>query len=143
MTDPVIDAPRHDRPIPAVTTLTEPFWEGTRGGRLLLQRCSDCAVFRWTPQFACPACWSEAYKWGEVSGRGSLYSYTVVHRSVDPERFETPYVLAVVALEEGPHMLTNLVECAQDEIRVEMPVEVRFERIDDKFTVYPFAPTGA
>ena len=61
----------------------------------------------------------------------------------DPERFEAPYVLAVVALEEGPHMLTNLVECAQDEIRVEMPVEVRFERIDDEFTVYPFAPAGA
>lgn len=143
MTETSIDASRHRRPVPAATTLTDPFWEGTRSGKLLLQRCSDCSVFRWTPQLACPACWSEAYEWVEASGRGTLYSYTVIHRSVDPSRFEAPYVLAVVALEEGPHMLTNLVECDEDEIRMDMSVRVRFERIDDEFTVYPFAPAGA
>ena len=67
----------------------------------------------------------------------------MIHRSVDPSRFEAPYVLAVVALEEGPHMLTNLVECATEDIRVDMPVAVRFERIDDEFTVYPFGPASA
>ena len=76
----------------------------------------------------------------EASGRGSLYSYTIVHRSIDPSRFETPYVLAVVKLAEGPHMLTNLVDCPLDEIEVDMPVAVRFERLDDEFTVYPFTP---
>ncbi|MBW2496306.1 MAG: Zn-ribbon domain-containing OB-fold protein [Deltaproteobacteria bacterium] len=123
--------------------MTEPFWEGTRAGKLLLQRCRDCGHWRWTPQLACPACWSEAYEWSEASGRGSLYSYTLIHRPVDPARFEAPYLLAIVALEEGPHMLTNLVECTPEQARIDMPVEVRFERLDDEFTVYPFAPAKA
>lgn len=143
MTEPAFDAPRHRRPRPVATTLTAPFWEGTRAGRLLLQRCGDCGHWRWIPKLACPACWSEAYDWEQASGRGSLYSYTVVHRPVDPARFEPPYLLALVALEEGPHMLTNLVKCAPDDARIGMPVEVRFERLDDEFTLYPFAPVGA
>ena len=142
MTESVPDARRHHRPRPVATELTQPFWEGTRAGRLLLQRCRDCGHWRWTPQLACPACWSDAYDWAEASGRGSLYSYTVIHRSLDPARFVAPYILAVVALEEGPHMLTNLVESAPEDVRIDMPVEVRFERIDDEFSVYPFAPAG-
>jgi uncharacterized OB-fold protein len=143
MIEPVPDVSRHRRPRPVATTMTQPFWEGTRAGKLLLQRCRDCGHWRWTPQLACPACWSEAYDWSETSGRGSLYSYTLIHRPVDPARFEAPYLLAVVTLEEGPHMLTNLVECTPDQARIGMPVEVRFERLDDEFTVYPFAPVKA
>ena len=131
------------RPVDGSTTLTEPFWAGTRAGKLLLQRCRECGRWRWTPQLACPACWSERYDWTESSGRGALYSYTIVHRSPDPARFEAPFLLAIVALDEGPHMLTNLVACAPEDARIDMPVEVRFERIDDEFTVYPFAPVGA
>ncbi len=69
-----------------------------------------------------------------------MYSYTIVHRAIDPSCFEAPYVLAVVRLEEGPHMLTNLVDCALQDLRIDLPVEVKFERIDDEFHVYPFAP---
>ena len=137
---PAFDPPRHDRTRPHATELSAPFWEGTRGGVLLVQRCDECGTWRWTPQLACPRCWSEATTWAEASGRGTLYSYTIVHRSIDPSRFETPYVLAVVKLSEGPHMLTNLVDCPLDEIEVDMPVAVRFERLDDEFTVYPFTP---
>lgn len=138
-----VDAPRHRRPTPASTTLTDPFWEGTRQGRLLLQRCDDCDHWRWTPQLACPKCWSEAFAWRETGGRGEVYSFTVIHRSVDPSRFEAPYLLAIVALDEGPHLLTNLVDCAPEAASVGMRVAVRFERIDDEFTVYPFAPDPA
>jgi uncharacterized OB-fold protein len=143
MTESTLDTSPPHRPRPLATPLAEPFWAGTREGKLLIQRCRDCELWRWTPQLACPGCWSEAYDWTEASGRGSLYSYTVVHRSPDPSHFAVPYVLAVVALDEGPHMLTNLVDCAPEDIRIDMPVEVRFERIDDEFTVYPFAPVGA
>ena len=131
------------RPRPIATDFTEPFWEGTRAGELRVQRCNDCQRFRWTPNYACPACWSEAFDWVAVSGRGTLYSYTVIHRPVDPSRFPAPYVLAVVALEEGVHMLTNLVDVDHDRLRVGMSVEVRFEKIDDEFSVYPFAPAAA
>jgi hypothetical protein len=131
-------APHRPRPVP--TRLTEPFWKGTRRGVLLIQRCRACGHWRWTPKLACPHCWSEDTEWAEVSGRGTLYSYTVVHRPVDPAQFRAPYVLAIVQLDEGPRLLTNIVDCELDALRVDMPVAVRFERIDDEFVVYPFAP---
>jgi hypothetical protein len=135
------DPPRHQRPRPNPTRFTEPFWEGTRRGVLLVQRCRACGDWRWTPQLACPRCWSEDAEWAETRGRGTVYSYTaVVHRAVDPARFRTPYVLAVVQLDEGPHLLTNIVECDPDAVHIDMPVAVRFERLDDEFVVYPFAP---
>jgi len=141
---PVFDPPRHRRPAPNPTPFTEPFWEGTRIGELRLQCCSDCGHYRWTPQIACPRCWSESAEWRATSGKGELYSYTVIHRSVDPSRFGEPYILAVVLLDEGPYMLTNLVECAPSDVRVGMRVAVRFERTDDgDFTVYPFAPADS
>jgi uncharacterized OB-fold protein len=137
---PVFDSPRHRRPLPIPTSFTEPFWEGTRIGELRVQRCNDCGQWRWTPQVGCPRCLSENTEWRAASGLGELYSYTVIHRPVDPSRFGEPYVLAVVQLDEGPYMLTNMVECELEDLQVGMRVSVRFERIDDDFTVYPFGP---
>jgi len=137
---PVFDPPRHRRPLPIPTPFTEPFWEGTRIGELRVQCCNDCGQWRWTPQQACPRCLSENTEWRATRGTGELYSYTVVRRSVDPSRFGEPYVLAVVQLDEGPYMLTNMVECELEDLQVGMRVSVRFERIDDEFTVYPFGP---
>jgi hypothetical protein len=131
------------RPRPVPTRLTEPFWEGTRRGVLLIQRCRACGHWRWTPKLACPQCWSEDTEWAEASGRGTIYSYTVVHRPVDPAQFTAPYVLAVVELDEGPKLLTNIVDCELDALRVDLRVAVRFERIDHEFVVYPFAPLEA
>ncbi|MBV8950044.1 MAG: Zn-ribbon domain-containing OB-fold protein [Actinobacteria bacterium] len=128
------------RPRPTVTALTEPFWAGTRAGELRVQRCSDCGRLRWTPLSACPSCWSERARWVPMSGRATVHTFTVVHRAMDPRAFSAPYVLAVVELDEGPHMLTNLVDVDPDEVRVGMPVIVRFERVDDEITVYPFSP---
>jgi uncharacterized OB-fold protein len=133
-------APGPVRPRPIPTRLTEPFWEGTRCGELRIQRCNACGHWRWTPLLACPRCWSEDYEWTAASGRGRIYSYTIVHRPVDPARFRAPYVLAVVRLDEGPHMLTNIVGCEPSAVRVDMPVAVRFEPLDEEFVVYPFAP---
>jgi uncharacterized OB-fold protein len=137
---PVFDSPRHRRPLPIPTSFTEPFWEGTRIGELRVQRCNDCGQWRWTPQVGCPRCLSENTEWRAASGLGELYSYTIIHRPVDPSRFGEPYVLAVVQLDEGPYMLTNMVECELEDLQVGMRVSVRFERIDDDFTVYPFGP---
>lgn len=128
------------RPRPPITSLTEPFWAGTRAGELRVQRCLDCGRLRWTPLLACPQCWSERAHWDVMSGRATVYTYTVVHRAVDPRAFTAPYVLAVVELDEGPRMLTNLVDVEPERVRVGMPVAVRFERVDDDITVYPFGP---
>jgi uncharacterized OB-fold protein len=75
-----------------------------------------------------------------MSGRGTVHTFTVVHRAMDPRAFPAPYVLAVVELDEGLYLLTNIVEVDPSEVRIGMPVAVRFERVDDEITVYPFAP---
>jgi len=133
-------SPHPARPRPVTTRLTEPFWEGTRQGLLKVQRCRGCGHWRWTPLLACPRCWSEDSEWAETSGLGTVYSYTVVHRAVDPAQFHAPYVVAIVRLDEGPHLLTNIVDCEPQDVRVDLRVAVRFERLDDETVVYPFAP---
>ena len=130
------------RPLPVPTDCSRPFWEGTRAGRLLVPKCGDCAFYRWTPQPACPRCLSEDFEWAEVSGRGDIYSFSVVHRSSDPIVFPDPYVVAVIRLEEGPAMLSTIGGCPSEEVRVGMPVEVTFEKVSDDITLYPFRPAS-
>ena len=130
------------KPLPRPTPFSEPFWEGARQHKLLVQRCGSCGRFRWTPQLACPWCLAEEYEWREASGRATLYSFTVIHRPPDPVAFagDVPYVLAVVELEEGPFMQTNLVGCPLEAIRIDMPVEVTFERATEEISLYKFRP---
>ena len=130
------------KPLPVPTEFSRPFWEGTRRHELLLQRCRRCDRCRWTPQPACPWCLSEEYAWSPASGRGALYSWTAVHRPPDPVAFaeDVPYIVAIVKLEEGPYMLTNLVDCPQEEARAGMPVQVVFERATEEITLYRFRP---
>ena len=85
-----------------------PVWEAASRGRLVVQECRRCHNRQWTPQPACRSCLSEDLDWLECSGLGTVYSFTVVHRSPDPVRFAVPYVLAIVQLAEGPHLLTRL-----------------------------------
>jgi len=129
------------RPLPAPSPLTKPFWEGTRAHKLLLQRCRKCGVFRWTPQYLCTACHAEEYDWAETRGRGVIYAFTRVQRPASPA-FEAPYVVAVVRLEEGPLMLTNIVGAEPGELAIGAPVEVRFEKASDDITLYLFQPAG-
>jgi len=131
----------HGKPIPRPSALSKPFWEGTRQGRLLLQRCGRCAAYRWTPQHLCIRCHAEEYEWTAVSGRGTVYSHSTVERPPLPA-FQPGYVVAVVELEEGPLMLTNLVDCAPAEVAVGTPVEVVFEKASDEITLYKFKPRG-
>lgn len=124
-------------PVPRPTPLSAPFWEGTRTGELRLQQCDDCGAWRWTPQILCTNCHSAAYAWKATSGRGKVYSFTTVHRPPTPA-FAAPYVIAVVELDEGPLMLTQIVEVPPEEIAVEMRVKVRLTVLDETITLYPF-----
>lgn len=129
-------------PMPEPTPLSQPFWDAAKRGELALQKCRDCGRFRWTPQLLCRDCHSEHYDWTAVSGRGSIYSYTVVHRAPLPV-FEVPYAIAVVELNEGPLMLTNIVGCPFDALHIDMKVEVAFRPLDADTTLYPFRPTAS
>jgi len=129
-----------DIPLPRPTELSRPYWDGCREGLLRVQRCRDCGGHVFIPQPVCTHCQANALEWVESSGRGTLYSFTTVHRPQRPE-FEVPYTVVIVELEEGWHMLTNLVECASEDLEIGMPVEVQFRRMSDEITLPLFRPT--
>jgi uncharacterized OB-fold protein len=116
-------------PAPFVNPEVKPFWEATAQNRLLLPRCDKCQTLIWYPRPFCPRCASTSVTWIEASGRGTIYSFTVNRRGTAdlPEyRDVGAYVLAYVELEEGPRVLTNIVDCDPDSVRIGQPVEVVF-----------------
>jgi uncharacterized OB-fold protein len=128
-----------DKPLPHVTALARPFWQGTREHELRLQRCRVCGSYRFPPQVLCRVCLAEEHDWTATSGKATVYSFVVQHRPATPAfADDVPYVVAVVELAEGPLMLTNIVGCAPEEITVGMPVEVTFVEATDEIVLYPF-----
>ena len=98
----------------------QPFWDATAEGKLLLKKCNGCGKIHYYPRTICPFCFSDDTVWIEASGKGTIYSYSVIRR------VEVPYVMAYVTLEEGPTMMTNIIDCDMDSVRIEMPVTVSF-----------------
>jgi uncharacterized OB-fold protein len=127
--------------VPGVTPLTQPYWDGARRGELLLQRCSTCG-HRWHPPLPlCPACHSDSVAWEPASGRGHVYSYTVVYHATHVAMADkVPYIAALIELDEGPRVLTNLRNCAEEDAYVGMPVRVAFEALTDEITLPQFEP---
>ena len=133
---------RHKKPLPDVNEDNRQFWEGARGHRLLLQRCSQCREMR-TGSPICPSCMSLDHEWIEASGKGRVYSWVVVHQRFHPAfEADRPYNVAVVELEEGPRLLTNLVDVENEEIRPDMPVEVVWDDVTEEVTLPKFRPMG-
>jgi len=106
-------------PAPKPTPETRVFWDAAAQGKFLIGRCTACGKAHWYPRTTCPFCWSET-EWVEASGRGTIYSYSVMRRA--PE----PYVVAYVTLAEGPTMLTNLVDCDFDGLAIGQAVRLKF-----------------
>jgi uncharacterized protein len=127
---PTMAEPQRARPKP--TPETQHFWDGTAQSELRLQRCDACANVYFPPRPFCPSCASRKVSVFKASGKGKLYSYVIHHRPVPG--FTPPYSIAVVELDEGPRMMTNVVDCDVDDVRVGMPVEVTFRAIDDSVT---------
>lgn len=130
--------PARARPQP--TPETQHFWDGTKAGELRLQRCDACAKVYFPPRPFCPACASRQVSVFAASGRGTLYSYVIHHRKVPG--FTPPYAIAVVQLEEGPRMMSNIVGCPQtpEALELDMPLEVTFEPLDETITLPFFRP---
>lgn len=118
------------RQLPEPTVLSQPFWDGLRQGQLLVQRCTACGQYVFRPETACTRCMSPGLEWTHSTGSGSVYSWSVVHRPPQPDMV-VPFVLAVVELDEHWHMMTNLVGCDPDDVRVGLPVAVRIETVGD------------
>lgn len=103
---------------------SKPFWDATGEGRFTLQRCSACEAVVWWPRAICPKCSSFDLEWFDATGNGTVYSHTTVHRSVGAWNGVTPYVVAYVELEEGPRVMTNIVDCDPADVAVDSPVRV-------------------
>lgn len=129
------------KPLPIVTDANRPFWEGCRQGKLLLQHCDQCQRYQFYPRLYCMHCGSTALDWAEASGRGAVYSYTIIHQNKSPEFVnDTPYNLAIVQLVEGPRMLSNIVEIDPANLRVDLPVTVVFDAVNDSISLPRFRP---
>jgi len=128
------------KPLPKPTPETQHFWDGARVGELRLQRCDDCSNVYFPPRPFCPKCASRSVSVFAASGRGSLHSYVIHHR--DAPGFRAPYAIAVVELEEGPRLLTNIVETPQtpEALVLDMPVEVVFEAHGEQIALPLFRP---
>lgn len=116
------------RPLPVPDALTRPYWEAAKAHRFVLPRCEACEAWHFYPRSVCPHCGSAAISWSAASGRGTIYSATQVQRAPSPA-FEhaVPYVVAVVALEEGPHVMSTVVGCDPSAVMIGMPVNVDFQ----------------
>lgn len=123
------------RPRPQVTKESEPYWTSVAARAMRLQRCGRCATYRFYPTPVCPSCFFTGFTWAPVSGRATLYSFTIVHKPVT-EAFaaETPYIVALVMLEEGPTLMMNLERLAHDEVAIGMPLRIDY-RDDDGFVL--------
>lgn len=129
------------KPLPIVTPLDEPYWEYTRQGELRIQRCTDCDAFRYPSSALCPDCGSEHATWTRVSGKGTVFSWVVFHKCYFPGfAGEMPYNVAMIRLDEGPLFVANIVDVDNAAIRSGMPVEVVFDRVDERFTIPRFRP---
>ncbi len=126
------------KPLPKPSPTSLPFWDSVRRHQLKLQRCSACHKFIYYPRTRCPYCMGDRLEWQPVSGRGKVYSYTVVRRA-SHRAFMDPYVLAIVELEEGPRMTTNIV-APPESVRVDMPVAVYFDDVTPDNTLVKFKP---
>jgi hypothetical protein len=132
-------------PVPAVTDDTRPFWDACARHELVIQRCTGCGTFRHLPTPVCWKCRSFAHEWVRVSGRGTVFTYAVVHRAFLPELAgHVPYVIVVVALDDAPgvRVVSNLVGTPAETLRLGLPVEVVFEDVGAGVTVPRFRVRG-
>lgn len=129
------------RPVPAPDPATRPYWDAAQRGELKLPKCGDCGKFHFYPRTFCPHCGSAKLAWEASAGQGEIYTFTVVQRAPSPAfEAEVPYVVAVVALDEGPHLMSNIVNVAPDAVRVGQRVRVSFKPIGEGEALPVFEP---
>ncbi|MBM3141026.1 MAG: Zn-ribbon domain-containing OB-fold protein [Chloroflexi bacterium] len=132
------------KPLPRqeVPELTQPFWDAATRHELLIPRCRPCNRYFWYPRPACPHCLREDWEWAKVSGRGRLHTYTVVRQPQNPNfQGDVPYAYAVVQLDEGVRMISNIVDCPiPDGLQVDMPLVATFDDVTPEWTLVKFKP---
>lgn len=135
----------YTKPLPKFDPVTAPFWDSLQKEKIEVQRCDDCESFVFYPRALCPHCSSRWLKWTPVSGRGRIYTLTIVHKAPGPTfQSDAPYVVALVELDEGCRMMTNIIEVAADPngVKIGMPVEIVYDHVTQAVTLPKFRPVA-
>lgn len=136
-------APAPVRLEPPVTPVSQPFWEATRDRRLLVQWCTDCDRPIFYPREVCPSCLGTDLEWRPSAGTGTVYAVSVQHRPANPTMADrVPYVVALIDLDDGIRLLSNVVGCDPGEVAIGQPVEVTWELLSDGRHLPQFQPRG-
>jgi uncharacterized OB-fold protein len=139
MTAPSHTDATYDKPLPAMSGLTKEFYDWCRRGELRFQRCSRCHAWRHVPRELCADCGSWEWTWEPSSGRGRVFTWTVVVRAMHPAfQHEAPYAVAVVELEEGVRIVSQVIDCPPEELEIDLPVAVRFQDVTPEVTLPVF-----
>ena len=136
---------QYQKPIPHPSPETKPYWEACKNHELQLPYCKSCQAFFFYPRKFCPKCFAWDIEWRKCSGKGRLYTYSIQNRPQAPGfQNDEPYITAIVQLEEGPRLMTNLIDIEADpeKVKCDMPVEAVFEDISDEITLIKFRPTA-
>lgn len=132
------------RPVPEINDANRPFWEGVNNGELRFQRCSDCQHLRYPINAICPRCLSPEFSWHTVTGDGEILSYIIVHQVYNQAFADVvPYNVALIQLQEGPRMFSNIVEPDGVHAKVGDRVQVTFSPITATFTLPQFTVVGS
>ena len=133
--------PEYNKPIPVPSAESQAYWDGLRDRKLLMPRCDACGKYWFPPSLLCPHCNATNWTWTSTSGRGRIFSYVVYHRIYHPGfAEEVPYAVAVIELDEGPRMVSNVIGIAPDKLACDLRVEVVYQPITDTITLPKFKP---
>lgn len=131
----------YTKPLPTPSRTSAEFWKAAKKHGFRLQRCQDCGHYVFYPRSLCPRCLSSNLRWEKVSGRGEVYSYTIIRRAGIPGfEKDVPYVFAIVELDEGPRMATNIVDIEPEKVTIGLKVEVHFDDVTPEITLVKFKP---
>ena len=130
------------RALPTPTPTTQPFWDGARDGKLMMQYDPDSDAYQFWPRANSVRTGKRNLEWREVSGKGELYSFTITHVPTPGFEDKTPYAIGLVELDEGVRIIANLVNVAPDEVSVGMRLRVAWEKLSDDITYFAFEPAG-
>lgn len=130
------------KPLPLINEETKPYWEYCRKHELRMQKCLQCGHIRFPISVICPKCHSMEAEWAKLSGKGTIYSFTIYRVPYHPAfKDDIPYVVAIIQLDEGPRLESNIIGCRVEDVRIEMPVEVAFDDVTSEVTLPKFRPS--
>jgi uncharacterized OB-fold protein len=134
---------KYTKPLPSPTPWSKPFWDGCKRHELWIQHCNDCGTNIMYPKYFCPECMSYNLGWIKASGKGRVYTYATVY-NYQPAAFaeDGPYTVAVIKLEEGVQMMSNIVDCDPERVKCDMEVEITFDDVTEGFTLPRFKPAS-